>query len=288
MSEAVDGLTWSRSKADLRLYRELFGMSVAELGRLAAVSGRTVRSWEDPRAWVPDRTAWMAVESLWRDADRMASGLAADAAAGPVTLPYGTGASTLACIASRIAAGRLSAAGVAWDASFPHAPGPDGGKARFRLMTDMLHAGGERGAALFGVSRQTVIAWRNPLLAGSVPAMEAWDALDARWKAMVGRASALADMMAGAAVRAGMDGRRPVAPPLTFYRLRSDWDAWGVCRNRCLCAISPVVWRMRCLIPSSVYRFAANSMPRCVRWPCFQVPETRCSTRFVPREWTCM
>lgn len=47
MSEAVDGLTWSRSKADLRLYRELFGMSVAELGRLAAVSGRTVRSWED-------------------------------------------------------------------------------------------------------------------------------------------------------------------------------------------------------------------------------------------------
>ena len=77
MSEAVDGLTWSRSKADLRLYRELFGMSVAELGRLAAVSGRTVRSWEDPRAWVPDRTAWMAVESLWRDADRMASGLVA-------------------------------------------------------------------------------------------------------------------------------------------------------------------------------------------------------------------
>ena len=220
MSEAVDGLTWSRSKADLRLYRELFGMSVAELGRLAAVSGRTVRSWEDPRAWVPDRTAWMAVESLWRDADRMASGLAADAAAGPVTLPYGTGASTLACIASRIAAGRLSAAGVAWDASFPHAPGPDGGKARFRLMTDMLHAGGERGAALFGVSRQTVIAWRNPLLAGSVPAMEAWDALDARWKAMVGRASALADMMAGAAVRAGLfrvagggaaEGSRPAA-----------------------------------------------------------------------------
>ena len=105
MSEAVDGLTWSRSKADLRLYRELFGMSVAELGRLAAVSGRTVRSWEDPRAWVPDRTAWMAVESLWRDADRMASGLVAGAPAGPVTLPYGTGASTLACIASRIAAG---------------------------------------------------------------------------------------------------------------------------------------------------------------------------------------
>ena len=115
--------------------------SVAELGRLAAVSGRTVRSWEDPRAWVPDRTAWMAVESLWRDADRMASGLVAGAPAGPVTLPYGTGASTLACIASRIAAGRLSAAGVAWNASFPHAPGPDGGKARFRLMTDMLHAG---------------------------------------------------------------------------------------------------------------------------------------------------
>lgn len=259
MSEAVDGLTWSRSKADLRLYRELFGMSVAELGRLAAVSGRTVRSWEDPRAWVPDRTAWMAVESLWRDADRMASGLAADAAAGPVTLPYGTGASTLACIASRIAAGLLSAAGVAWDASFPHAPGPDGGKARFRLMTDMLHAGGERGAALFGVSRQTVIAWRNPLLAGSVPAMEAWDALDARWKAMVGRASALADMMAGAAVRAGMDGRRPVAPPLTFYRLRSDWDAWhgpedgDWLREDCSVWLAAVLLRDRGLPPSAVY-----------------------------------
>ena len=226
MSEAVDGLTWSRSKADLRLYRELFGMSVAELGRLAAVSGRTVRSWEDPRAWVPDRTAWMAVESLWRDADRMASGLVA---------------------------------GVAWNASFPHAPGPDGGKARFRLMTDMLHAGGERGAALFGVSRQTVIAWRNPLLAGSVPAMEAWDALDARWKAMVERASALADMMAGAAVRAGMDGRRPVAPPLTFYRLRSDWDAWhgpedgDWLREDCSVWLAAVLLRDRGLPPSAVY-----------------------------------
>jgi hypothetical protein len=201
----------------------------------------------------------MAVESLWRDADRMASGLVAGAPAGPVTLPYGTGASTLACIASRIAAGRLSAAGVAWDASFPHAPGPDGGKARFRLMTDMLHAGGERGAALFGVSRQTVIAWRNPLLAGSVPAMEAWDALDARWKAMVGRASALADMMAGAAVRAGMDGRRPVAPPLTFYRLRSDWDAWhgpedgDWLREDCSVWLAAVLLRDRGLPPSAVY-----------------------------------
>lgn len=37
MSEAVDGLTWSRSKADLRLYRELFGMSVAELGVFSQV-----------------------------------------------------------------------------------------------------------------------------------------------------------------------------------------------------------------------------------------------------------
>lgn len=66
MAEVVDGLTWTRSKPDLRMYREMFGMSTAEFGRLAAVDGRTVRAWENPREWVPDRTAWMAAESLWR------------------------------------------------------------------------------------------------------------------------------------------------------------------------------------------------------------------------------
>ena len=70
MAEVVDGLTWTRSKPDLRMYREMFGMSTAEFGRLAAVDGRTVRAWENPREWVPDRTAWMAAESLWRDAER--------------------------------------------------------------------------------------------------------------------------------------------------------------------------------------------------------------------------
>ena len=59
MAEVVDGLTWTRSKPDLRMYREMFGMSTAEFGRLAAVDGRTVRAWENPREWVPDRTAWM-------------------------------------------------------------------------------------------------------------------------------------------------------------------------------------------------------------------------------------
>ena len=103
MAEVVDGLTWTRSKPDLRMYREMFGMSTAEFGRLAAVDGRTVRAWENPREWVPDRTAWMAVESLWRDAERMASGLVPEAGADPVVLPYGTGASTPACVASRIA-----------------------------------------------------------------------------------------------------------------------------------------------------------------------------------------
>jgi hypothetical protein len=101
MAEVVDGLTWTRSKPDLRMYREMFGMSTAEFGRLAAVDGRTVRAWENPREWVPDRTAWMAVESLWRDAERMASGLVPEAGADPVVLPYGTGASTPACVEDR-------------------------------------------------------------------------------------------------------------------------------------------------------------------------------------------
>lgn len=51
-------------------------------------------------------------------------------------------------------------------------------------------------------------------------------ALDARWSAMVARASELAGMMSVAADRAAADGRRRMAPPLTFYRLRSDWEAW--------------------------------------------------------------
>lgn len=201
MAEVVDGLTWTRSKPDLRMYREMFGMSTAEFGRLAAVDGRTVRAWENPREWVPDRTAWMAVESLWRDAERMASGLVPEAGADPVVLPYGTGASTPACVASRIAAGRLAAAGRPWGASFPRPDGPDGGKARFRLMTDMLHLGGEKGSVLFGVTRQTVFAWRHPRMRDSVPSPAAVDALDARWSAMVARASELAGMMSVAADR---------------------------------------------------------------------------------------
>lgn len=64
MAEVVDGLTWTRSKPDLRMYREMFGMSTAEFGRLAAVDGRTVRAWENPREWVPDRTAWLAAVLL--------------------------------------------------------------------------------------------------------------------------------------------------------------------------------------------------------------------------------
>lgn len=220
------GLTWTRSKPDLRMYREMFGMSTAEFGRLAAVDGRTVRAWENPREWVPDRTAWMAAESLWRDAERMASGLVPEAGEGPVVLPYGSGASTPACVASRIAAGRLSAAGRPWDASFPRPDGPDCGKARFRLMTDMLHLGGEKGSVLFGVTRQTVFAWRHPRMRDSVPSPAAFDAVGERWSAMVARASELAGMMSAAADRAAADGRRRMAPPLTFYRLRSDWEAW--------------------------------------------------------------
>ena len=181
MAEVVDGLTWTRSKPDLRMYREMFGMSTAEFGRLAAVDGRTVRAWENPREWVPDRTAWMAAESLWRDAERMASGLVPEAGEGPVVLPYGSGASTPACVASRIAAGRLSAAGRPWDASFPRPDGPDCGKARFRLMTDMLHLGGEKGSVLFGVTRQTVFAWRHPRMRDSVPSPAAFDAVGERW-----------------------------------------------------------------------------------------------------------
>lgn len=211
MAEVVDGLTWTRSKPDLRMYREMFGMSTAEFGRLTAVDGRTVRAWENPREWVPDRTAWMAVESLWRDAERMASGLVPEAGADPVVLPYGTGASTPACVASRIAAGRLAAAGRPWGASFPRPDGPDGGKARFRLMTDMLHLGGEKGSVLFGVTRQTVFAWRHPRMRDSVPSPAAVDALDARWSAMVARASELAGMMSVAADRAAADGRRRMA-----------------------------------------------------------------------------
>lgn len=145
MAEVVDGLTWTRSKPDLRMYREMFGMSTAEFGRLAAVDGRTVRAWENPR---------------------------------------------------------------------------------FRLMTDMLHLGGEKGSVLFGVTRQTVFAWRHPRMRDSVPSPAAVDALDARWSAMVARASELAGMMSVAADRAAADGRRRMAPPLTFYRLRSDWEAW--------------------------------------------------------------
>lgn len=196
------------------------------LDMLAAVDGRTVRAWENPREWVPDRTAWMAAESLWRDAERMASGLVPEAGEGPVVLPYGSGASTPACVASRIAAGRLSAAGRPWDASFPRPDGPDCGKARFRLMTDMLHLGGEKGSVLFGVTRQTVFAWRHPRMRDSVPSPAAFDAVGERWSAMVARASELAGMMSAAADRAAADGRRRMAPPLTFYRLRSDWEAW--------------------------------------------------------------
>ena len=205
MAEVVDGLTWTRSKPDLRMYREMFGMSTAEFGRLAAVDGRTVRAWENPREWVPDRTAWMAAESLWRDAERMASGLVPEAGEGPVVLPYGSGASTPACVASRIAAGRLSAAGRPWDASFPRPDGPDCGKARFRLMTDMLHLGGEKGSVLFGVTRQTVFAWRHPRMRDSVPSPAAFDAVGERWSAMVARASELAGMMSAAADGAAVD-----------------------------------------------------------------------------------
>lgn len=127
---------------------------------------------------------------------------------------------------SGIAAGRLSAAGRPWDASFPRPDGPDCGKARFRLMTDMLHLGGEKGSVLFGVTRQTVFAWRHPRMRDSVPSPAAFDAVGERWSAMVARASELAGMMSAAADRAAADGRRRMAPPLTFYRLRSDWEAW--------------------------------------------------------------
>lgn len=44
--------------------------------------------------------------------------------------------------------------------------------------------------------------------------------------ALAARASELAGMMSVAADRAAADGRRRMAPPLTFYRLRSDWEAW--------------------------------------------------------------
>lgn len=77
-----------------------------------------------------------------------------------------------------------------------------------------------------GVTRQTVFAWRHPRMRDSVPSPAAVDALDARWSAMVARASELAGMMSVAADRAAADGRRRMAPPLTFYRLRSDWEAW--------------------------------------------------------------
>ena len=43
---------------------------------------------------------------------------------------------------------------------------------------------------------------------------------------LAARASELAGMMSAAADRAAADGRRRMAPPLTFYRLRSDWEAW--------------------------------------------------------------
>ena len=93
-------------------------------------------------------------------------------------------------------------------------------------MTDMLHLGGEKGSVLFGVTRQTVFAWRHPRMRDSVPSPAAFDAVGERWSAMVARASELAGMMSVAADRAAADGRRRMAPPLTFYRLRSDWEAW--------------------------------------------------------------
>ena len=266
MAEVVDGLTWTRSKPDLRMYREMFGMSTAEFGRLAAVDGRTVRAWENPREWVPDRTAWMAAESLWRDAERMASGLVPEAGEGPVVLPYGSGASTPACVASRIAAGRLSAAGRPWDASFPRPDGPDCGKARFRLMTDMLHLGGEKGSVLFGVTRQTVFAWRHPRMRDSVPSPAAFDAVGERWSAMVARASELAGMMSVAADRAAADGRRRMAPPLTFYRLRSDWEAWHGPDDGGWRSEDCSVWRRCCCTTWGWSR--ASCTRRRIRRPC--------------------
>lgn len=56
--------------------------------------------------------------------------------------------------------------------------------------------------------------------------LSSFDAVGERWSAMVARASELAGMMSAAADRAAADGRRRMAPPLTFYRLRSDWEAW--------------------------------------------------------------
>lgn len=188
--------------------------SIWRTGRMPCVAdGWSCRSCRS--VWTRSCVAWsvwmMAVESLWRDAERMASGLVPEAGADPVVLPYGTGASTPACVASRIAAGRLAAAGRPWGASFPRPDGPDGGKARFRLMTDMLHLGGEKGSVLFGVTRQTVFAWRHPRMRDSVPSPAAVDALDARWSAMVARASELAGMMSVVADRAAADGRRRMA-----------------------------------------------------------------------------
>lgn len=254
MADVVDGLTWTRSKADMRMYREMFGMSTVEMGRLAVVDGRTVRAWENPREWVPDRTSWMAAEALWRDSDRLARELAGE---DPAVLPYWTCASAPGAIAARIAAGRLSAAGRAWDVSWSRDGVPDGGKSRFRLMTDMLRVHGDRAAALFGVSRQTVVAWRRPASPGSVPTPEAWGALDGLWDGMVARAAELADMMADAAERAAEAGRRRVPPSLTFYRLRSDWTAWhdegDWLAEDCSVWLAEVLLHDRGLEPSTVY-----------------------------------
>lgn len=76
------------------------------------------------------------------------------------------------------------------------------------------------------VRSSMVFAWRHPRMRDSVPSPAAFDAVGERWSAMVARASELAGMMSAAADRAAADGRRRMAPPLTFYRLRSDWEAW--------------------------------------------------------------
>ncbi len=181
------------------MYREMFGMSTAEFGRLAAVDGRTVRAVGEP-AGVGSRQdrvdgGGVVVAGCGAHGVRTGSG----GGRGCPWLPYGSGASTPACVASRIAAGRLSAAGRPWDASFPRPDGPDCGKARFRLMTDMLHLGGEKGSVLLGVTRQTVFAWRHPRMRDSGPSPAAFDAVGERWSAMVARASELAGMMSAAA-----------------------------------------------------------------------------------------
>lgn len=86
-----------------------------------------------------------------------------------------------------------------------------------RLGRDEASNAGVTPGALGFVSDHEPLAPSGPVPDG---------ALDARWSAMVARASELAGMMSVAADRAAADGRRRMAPPLTFYRLRSDWEAW--------------------------------------------------------------